>query len=296
MKKILKITGATLLSLLLLAAAAILLAKYCFRDEAVAWANRIEYDERLKTLRASGAYAEDNDAGFRFVYLQDDARADEIGDYFRLDTLCDVSSTTWENALRIARFVVSNIPHANQTVQPETRNAIELWKYTRTVEPAFNCRLHSIMLHELLLSCGIINRFVTCLPADSEDCDCHVVNIVWLPESEKWAMIDSDMGAWVSDPSGVPLSLAEMRERFIAGGPFSVHRLLDADWSEDYYCSYWAKNLYWFCCWEETGYDKEVGFEGRRIVLLPSGFGGFRLGDNVVATSDDRVFWAAPED
>lgn len=296
MKKILKITGMALLSLVLLAVAAIVLARYCFRDETVAWVSRLVQNERLELLRASGAYAEDADAGFRFVYRQDCVRAEEIRDYFRLDTLYDASAATWENTLRIAGFVASNIPHANQTVQPETRNAIELWRYTRSVEPAFNCRLHSIMLHELLLSCGIVNRFVTCLPADSEDCDCHVVNVVWLPEAEKWAMIDSDVQAWVSDPSGVPLSLAEMRERFIADEPVEVHHLSDADWGDDEYCSYWAKNLYWFDCWEETGYDKEVGYEGRRVVLLPSGFGGFRLGENVVATSDDGRFWAKPED
>lgn len=296
MKKILKITGMALLSLVLLAVAAALLARYCFRDEAVAWLCRLESRERLELLRASGAYAEDADVGFRFVYRQDSVRAKEIRDYFRLDTLYDASATTWENTKNIARFVAANIPHANQTVQPETRNAIELWRYTRSVEPAFNCRLHSIMLHELLLSCGIVNRFVTCLPADSEDCDCHVVNVVWLPEAEKWAMIDSDVQAWISDPSGVPLSLAEMRERFIADEPVVVHHMFDADWSDNDYCSYWAKNLYWFDCWEETGYDKEVGYGGRRVVLLPSGFDGFRLGENVVATSDDGRFWAKPED
>lgn len=152
------------------------------------------------------------------------------------------------------------------------------------------------MLHELLLSCGIVNRFVTCLPADSEDCDCHVVNVVWLPEAEKWAMIDSDMQAWISDPSGVPQSLAEMRERFIADESVEVHHLFDADWGDDEYCSYWAKNLYWFICWEQTGYDKEVGYEGRDVALLPSGFDGFRIGENFVATSDDGRFWAEPED
>lgn len=296
MKKILKITGMALLSLALLAVAAIALARYCFRDETVAWVSRLVQNERLELLRASGAYEKDADAVFRFAYRQDSVRAKEIRDYFRLDTLYDASAATWENTLRIAGFVASNIPHANQTVQPETRNAIELWRYTRSVEPAFNCRLHSIMLHELLLSCGIVNRFVTCLPADSEDCDCHVVNVVWLPEAEKWAMIDSDMQAWVSDPSGVPLSLAEMRERFIVDEPVEVHHLSDADWGDDDYCSYWAKNLYWFDCWEETGYDKEVGYGGRRVVLLPSGFGGFRLGENVIATSDDGRFWAKPED
>lgn len=294
MKKILKIAGIVLLSVVGLAIAAAVLVRFCFRDEAAAWVNGIEHRERLEVLRVSGAYTRGAKSDIRFAYWQDEARAAEIRDYFRLDSLYDRSATTWENTLNIARFVAANIPHANQTVQPETRNAIELWKYVQSVEPAFNCRLHSIMLHELLLSCGIVNRFVTCLPADPDDCDCHVVNVVWLPESGKWAMIDSDMQAWISGSDDIPLSLAEMRERFVTGEPVTVHRLFGENFSDGDYCSYWAKNLYWFDCWEQTGYDKEVDFDGRRVVLLPSGFDGFRLGDNVVATSDDGLFWAEP--
>lgn len=104
-----------------------------------------------------------------------------------------------EQSYRTGTFVAKNIPHANQKIYPEKCNAIGLWEYTRTVEPAFNCRLHSILLHELLLSEGIVNRFVTCLPADSLDSDCHVVNQIWLPEIQKWAMLDSDMRAWAED-------------------------------------------------------------------------------------------------
>ena len=168
-----------------------------------------------------------------------------------------------------------------------------MWEYTRTVEPAFNCRLHAILLHELLLAEGITNRFVTCLPADSLDSDCHVVNVVWLPEHRKWAMIDSDMQSWVASPEGEPLSLEEMRQRTVAGEPMTVHRLLGTRDPENY-LSYWAKNLYWFMCWEQTGYDKEVEYEGRVIALLPAGFDGFKLNE-AVRTSDDARFWAAPD-
>lgn len=148
---------------------------------------------------------------------------------------------TWDKAISLARFVAENIPHANQKINPKRRNAIDLWKYTRSIEPAFNCRLHSILLHELLLSEGIVNRFVTCHPADSEDSDCHVVNLVWLPELQKWAMLDSDMNAWAEDEKGTPLSLAEMRERYIDGREIVYRPLLNSDNDFVYYRAYWAK-------------------------------------------------------
>lgn len=298
MKKALKITGWALLSLVVLAIVAILLVRYCFRDEARAYLYELQKQERVDLLRSAGAYADEPQAGYRFTCRQDTARAREIRDYFRLDTLLRPEASTWENTLALARFVARNIPHNNQKIQPEKRNAIALWEYSRNVEPAFNCRLHAIMLHELLLSSDITNRFVTCLPADSLDQDCHVVNIVWLPEREKWAMIDSDMRAWVTDPDSTPLSLEEMRARYIAGEKMEVQPLLDADREKDftYYTSYWAKNLYWFECWDSTGYDQEPGnTRDRSVVLMPQGFDGFRLDEGTVVTHDPARFWAAPE-
>ncbi|WP_290539648.1 transglutaminase domain-containing protein [Alistipes sp.] len=294
MKKFFKITGVALLSLIGLLLAIFLLARFVFHEQAVGYLAGLEKQQRVELLRAADPYAADT-VQYHFTYKQDSVRAREIREYFRLDTLVNPAAPTWDNARALAQFVARNIPHANQKVHPETRNAIGLWEYTRTVEPAFNCRMHSILLHELLLSQGIVNRFVTCLPADSLDQDCHVVNLVWLPEHEKWAMIDSDMQAWIESPAADPLSLAEMRERYIAGEPTTPRQLLGLDKDFTYYNAYWAKNLYWFICWEQTGYDKEIGYEGRAIALLPPGFEGFSLDESTVRTSDADRFWAAPQ-
>lgn len=295
MKKALKTAGIVLASLLALLVILFLLARFVFREQATGYLLGLEQQKRVELLRQAGPYASDPAADFHFTYRQDTARAREIRDFFRLDTLVNPAATTWDNALALARFVARNIPHENQKVYPEVCNAISLWEYTRTVEPAFNCRLHSILLHELLLASDITNRFVTCLPADSLDTDCHVVNVVWLPERQKWAMVDSDMQAWVADPDGTPLSLEEMRERYLASKPMEVHHLLGTDRNFDYYLAYWAKNLFWFICWEDTGYDKEVEYEGRIVVLRPQGFEGFKLDESAVRTSDPGRFWAAPD-
>lgn len=293
MKKFLKIAGIVLLSLIGLLLILFLLARFVFRDQIIGYASSMQKQQRVELLRAAAPLRADT-VEYHFTYTQDSVRAREIRDYFRLDTLVNPAATTWDNAVALAQFVARNIPHANQKVYPEVCNATALWEYTRTVEPAFNCRLHSILLHELLLAEGITNRFVTCLPADSLDSDCHVVNIVWLPERQKWAMIDSDMKAWVAAPDGTPLSLEEMRQRYLDDGQMEVHSLLGENKNFDYYRSYWAKNLYWFVCWEDTGYDKEVEYEGRVVALLPPGFDGFSLDESTVRTSDADRFWATP--
>lgn len=298
MKKTLKIIGYTLVGLILIFITAALLIRFVFKEQMIAYTSKLEETERIELLRNATPYASDT-AHYHFVYQQDTLQAQKIRAYFRLDTLLtDSSATTWNKALALAKFVASHIPHANQTKYPEKRNAIALWEYTRTIEPAFNCRLHSILLHELMLSEGIINRFVTCLPADTLDSDCHVVNLVWLPERNKWAMIDSDMQAWISNSEGTPLSLAEMRERYISGSPMRINPLFDSikeDFNYDYYRSYWAKNLYWFICWEETGYGKEDAMKGRQITLAPAGFTDPDTGPSDVHTTDAERFWAAPD-
>jgi len=294
MKKTLRIIGWSLTTIVGVIALGLLLVRFVFRERIAAALYDGLRQERIELLRSSGAYASDTTV-YRFTYEQNPDRAREIRDYFRLDTLLHPEATTWDRTRALAKFVARNIPHANQRVQPETRNATALWEYHLTVEEAFNCRLHAILLHELLLASGITNRFVTCFPFDAEDRDCHVVNLVWLPERQKWAMIDSDMRAWIAAPDGTPLSLAEIRARYLADEPMEVRPLLDSPANYDYYRAYWAKNCYWFACWERTGYDKEVNFEGRTVVLLPTGFEGFDLSEETVRTTDDRRFWAAPE-
>lgn len=299
MGKALKIIGWIILSLIVLLVAAWLLARFVFRDQVATYLSGVQNDTYIELLRKAEPYRADK-ASFRFEYIQDTARRRLTREYFRLDTIDNPTAETWDRALALAHFVARNIPHANQSVQPERRNAIDLWEYTRNVEPAFNCRLHSIMLHELLLACDITNRYVTCLPADSLDQDCHVVNIVWLPEHKKWAMVDSDMRAYVTDSDGTPLSLSQMRERYINGAAMEIHPLLNEGQPFDYtyYRTYWSKNLYWFECAEQTSYDIETApwdKRGRVVVLRPEGFTPFHTPPHSVHTQDAERFWAAPD-
>ncbi len=299
MGKVLKIIGWIILSLIVLLVAAWLLARFVFRDQVATYLSGVQNDTYIELLRKAEPYRADK-ASFRFEYIQDTARRRLTREYFRLDTIDNPTAETWDRTLALARFVARNIPHANQSIQPERRNAIDLWEYTRNVEPAFNCRLHSIMLHELLLACDITNRYVTCLPADSLDQDCHVVNIVWLPEHKKWAMVDSDMRAYVTDSDGTPLSLSQMRERYINGAAMEIHPLLNEGQPFDYtyYRTYWSKNLYWFECAEQTSYDIETApwdKRGRVVVLRPDGFTPFDTPPHSVHTQDAERFWAAPD-
>ena len=232
-------------------------------------------------------------------YLVDEQRALEIRQYFKtnagldLDALAASDKSTWEKAVELAVFVAKNIPHDNQKKFLKERNAVTLWEYSRQVPTGFNCRWHSTLLSELLLSIGIRNSFVTCLPYDKNDGDCHVVNIVWLPELEKWAMIDSDMTEYVTGVEGLPLSLEEMREYIQKDIPFTVNVLsgFEDSWVAkpsglEYMQAYWAKNLYWFQTYMVYAFDLEYAYDsnGARV------FGKYYV--SLLPGGDDEAFWS----
>jgi len=257
------------------------------------------YKDRIEALRSSSEYAADTNV-FSMKIIQDSVRAKEIRDYFQLDTLFPENADTWEKAVAIGKFVALNIPHDNQKEWPEHVNAIGLWEYKKDVAPAFNCRLHSILTFELLLAENIKARYITCMPQDENDQDCHVVNEVWLPELNKWAMLDTDMGGhYVSDMNGTPLSLREMREHYISGEKMMMYPAFGNGSSkvDDYY-AYMAKNTYWFSSWGTLSYyqeDNKMENVNRDsyINLVPSGFEPFRVGGGNIVTTNADLFWEA---
>lgn len=258
--------------------------------------NKVRYDEMVKLLREAGRYKADT-ANVEINYVPDIKRAEEIMEYFCLDSLYDTCASTWEKTLAIGKFVATNIPHDNQKEYPEYVNAIGLWEYTKTVAPAFNCRLHSILNYELLTAAGIKARYITCLPYDRNDNDCHVVNEVWLPETGKWVMIDTDMKRYVTDRKGNLLSLAEIREHFINDKKVVVYHNFDDPSSKiSYYHAYMAKNTYWFCRWGDLGFYQEdrktfpeSKLRSRYYALVPEGFETFS--GKEITTHDPEQFW-----
>ena len=148
---------------------------------------------------------------------------------------------------------------------------------------------------------------VTCLPYDENDGDCHVVNIVWLPELEKWAMIDSDMTEYVTGEGGVVLSLQEMREYIRNDKAFIINSLpgFEKSWVAKpegikYMKAYWTKNLYWFALYKVYAFDLEYAHnsDGTKtyakdyIYLAPPGYSSSDMNQENQKLCDDIAFWS----
>lgn len=293
-KKILKAVGWTMLSLVAICLLSVILIKTVFRDQAVAYLMKQLEVERLEVLRATPPY-DNNRTDIRYRINCNAMKADSIYRYFRLDTLLNPEASTWQNTVTLADFVYRHIPHANSCQVPQSqRNAIGLWQYHQSTGNNLHCYYHSVLLQEILLAAHITNRYIRCSPQDSTDTDCHVVNHVWLPELQKWAMIDSDQGAYLTNEEGIPLSLEEMRRYAIEDKPMHPH-FFRPDYYRDDYLSYWTKNLYWFGCYETTEFDQQTRRQERYVVLLPKGFSGFNLDNKqTVVTHNSDEFWDSP--
>lgn len=293
MKRFFKWLSITILCLLGVAVIALVLCKTVFRDSLVRWYNEMQFEERVELLRATRYEASDNE--IEFAFRPDSVAAAETRAFFGLDSIAESEAYTWDKALAVAEIVSANIPHENQAVEPTDKTARGLWKYRQETGSGFNCKYHSVLLHEMLNAVGITNRIVWCMPMDSTDRDCHVVNHVWLPELEKWAMIDTDMNTYLTDAEGLPMSLPEIRADIAGENLSRENMIVPANGGMNFYKAYLAKNLYWFETLADTGfniYDRPM----RYVRLLPVGFGGFGFADlNSTSTTDDAKFWAAPE-
>lgn len=294
MKKPLKIIGISVAGLVALLVLSLFFVKLFFQDEAVAHLRGIQKEQYVDLLLKSKFSADT--LTLHPTYCMDDARLADVKSHFRLDTLFDGTESTYQKALKIQRFVSDTLPHGNPPVMPKRKNAIALFAFADSTDQHLNCRLHSILMRDMLLSVGIKARYITCLPYDQDDQDCHVVNEVFLPELGKWAIIDSDMDKVLTDMDGVPLSLWELREKLLSGDKY----LINGDINDgQYYDTYMTKNSYWYSRHEMSCMDDETDglLPGdRRIALIPEGYrverGGTKwLYENSIHTTNPDEFW-----
>ena len=135
---------------------------------------------------------------------------------------------------------------------------------------------------------GIPARYVTCMPADSLDYECHVINTVWSSQLQKWLYIDPTMDAWVTDENGTLLSIAEVRERLINDQPLVLCET--ANWNHE---SQQTKEYYL----ETNRFNPESVYRDNDpegdVRLIPVGFVNNNWKCDTI--TDPEVFWAKPE-
>ena len=257
----------------------------------------------LSVLKKSASYAKDaaqQDILFRYQ-PKESKNLRMVRDYFKLDSVVGQGDEL-SKIINLLHFAHDNIRHDGGNQAFAELDAIDLYNYYKTTGKGVNCRQLAISLCEMYLSMGIPARYVTCMPADSLDYECHVINTVWSEQLQKWLYIDPTMDAWVTDENGTMLSIAEVRERLINDQPLVLCET--ANWNhesqqtKEYYLeTYMAKNLYYFVCKKLNRFNPESLYRNNDpaddVRLIPVGF----VNNNwkCDTTNDPKVFWAKPK-
>lgn len=249
-------------------------------------------------LKKSGKYQGDAaDANLpRFTYLDpDDPRLVTLRKTLNLDSIAG-NGDEISKIKNLCLWVHNTVRHDGGSNNPTEKNALALIKVCKEENRGVNCRMLSTILNECYLAMGFKSRFMTCLPKSDKDTDCHVVNIVWSSQLNKWIMADPSFYAFFLDSKGNLLGLEEARQMIIAGKAVKVNP--EANWngqkrSEAQHLDYMAKNLYWFSCPVASTYDTETeGAEDGYAMLAP---GDFKPWQNNYLSRDPGYFWTRPE-
>ena len=267
----------------------------------------IKQFDKLTILQSTNGYQkENNDSLPKFNYQPaNHYNLREVRNFFNLDSIAG-NGDEISKILNILKWTHDNIRHDGENWALAEFDAIDLYNYHRSTGKGINCRHLSIALNEMYLSMGIPSRYVTCMPKNPNDPDCHVINSVWSSQLQKWIWVDPTFNAYVKDENGNLLSIAEVRERLISNKPLFLNE--DANRNNEtkqtkevYLESYMAKNLYWIQCVDYSRFNPESRYrsiDNKYISLLPLGF-EIDLPRGIInpkyVTHDPDYFWQKPE-
>ncbi len=231
----------------------------------------------------------------------------------KLDSIAGTGNEV-SKILNLLHWVHRVIPHDGQHGNPQVKNAMNMLKVCKAEGRGLNCRGLATVLNECYLAMGIKSRFVTCLPKDPNDTECHVINMVYAEELKKWLWIDPTHDSYVMNEKGELLGIDEVRERLINDKPLILNP--DANWNfkasttkEYHLYEYMAKNLYRFETPVNSGYNLETQETGKTIEyisLSPLDYPTQKPDKEEIAsqsgtkfviykTNNPEAFWEAPK-
>ena len=251
----------------------------------------------------------------KFTYqAKDNPNLVALREGLKLDSVAG-QGTEVSRILNLLHWVHNLIPHDGNHENPTVKNALSMIAECKKGDRGLNCRGLATVLNECYLSLGFKSRFVTCMPKDSVFDDCHVINMVYCNDLNKWLWIDPTNDAYVMNETGELLSIEEVRERVIGGKPLILNP--DANWNhkattlkENYLYNYMAKNLYRLKCPLVSEYDSETMKAGKQVTyveLLPldayqqtpqySEHTNEQTGTTFIQykTNNPTLFWTKPE-
>jgi len=228
--------------------------------------------KRYHRLLAKGSdFARADAVDVAFTYDFDDTRLAELDAKWVLSGIAGAGDTQ-TRALKLLHWLCAHTRHGNP-ILPEglQRHADELldWCFDQPGNDP-NCMHLSVILSECLLAVGIKAYALWCFPKVYKG-DNHVVVQVWLPEGERWIMLDPSWDVYLMDKAGRILSAPEVREGLAKGA--KLRQNAESRRKEKNYLIYMAKDMYHFNRYQDTHYGiLHENMRRTRVHLCPAGY------------------------
>lgn len=263
-------------------------------------------------LRQSGAYDRKVNKEIPVFTYQEASSPDLIAfkTKYNLDSVAGKGDeiTRMKNLL----FWVHNaVKHDGSSNNPSAKNGTDLIEVCKKDNRGVNCRMMATILKDAYQAEGFKARMITCLPKDTLDSDCHVINVVWSENLNKWVWMDPTFNAYVADKNGNLLSIEEVRAKLHADKLNDLVLNTDANWNnknkqtKEYYLGYYmSKNLYWLQCSTKSEWNIETRTPNKAVVdyvnLYPSDYNTIKAPKmsnsymTAYATNNPQLFWQKP--
>lgn len=241
-------------------------------------------------------YEEINDIEFTYMDSSD-ADLRTLREEYNLDAIAG-DGDELSRIMNLMFWVNENLEHDGSSENPYPPNAANIIETCMDEDRGVNCRMLATVLNDFYLSMGFKSRFVTCEPYEYDFDDCHVINIVYSTQFDKWIMIDPSFAGYFTDENDNFLDLFEVREKLINDDilVFSSHLNHNGGrYTEQTYRTYLSKNLFRFACPVESSFNYEaLNYNDREYIeLIPLNYSS--PGQNrFTYTRNPDIFWAEP--
>ncbi len=241
-------------------------------------------------------FEEINDIEFTYMDSSDeDLRI--LREEYDLETIAGDGDELYR-IMNLMLWVNENLEHDGNSENPYPPNAANIIETCWNEDRGVNCRMLAIVLNDFYLSMGFKSRFVTCKPYERNFDDCHVINIVYSAQFDKWIMMDPSFAGYFKDGNDTFLGLSEVRERLIDDDElvFSEHLNHNGDrYTEQTYRTYLSKNLFRFACPIESAFNYEAQPYSsiEYVELIPLNYTSPGQ-DRYTYTRNPDIFWAEP--
>lgn len=238
----------------------------------------MSYDLFTGLLKMFNDFTRTDTQNINFTYEHNNDNLYKLKSLYNIESIAGEGDETEKN-INLLHWLSSNIYHKGDYDNHIERNSLALLDYSfnKGAENGINCASLSLILTECCLAIGLKARTVFIMPCSPYDFDNHVVTSVYVSNLKKWIMLDPTLDSYVTDKSGNILDVYELRKALANQDEICFNKEMNynneiSDNQEQETKEYYAKDLFYFLCFEKSCYAQDEDNNNRIIAFAPFGY------------------------